>query len=135
MGRGSATWRSVADRRHDDDGVSLIEVMVALGLLVVLGAGVASSLLVIQKSAFTSKQRSAAANLATREVEVVRNWFHSSDTAPARRHGGRRHHQRQPAARVRPARSWSTTSRTPSRAPSTGWSRVRVRAPATAAPS
>lgn len=82
MGRGSATWRSIADRRHDDDGVSLIEVMVALGLLVVLGAGVASSLLVIQKSAFTSKQRSAAANLATREVEVVRNWFHSSDTAP-----------------------------------------------------
>lgn len=79
---GIATWRTVAGRRHDDDGVSLIEVMVALGLLVVLAAGIASSLLVVQKSAQTSKQRSAAANLATREVEVVRNWFHSSDTAP-----------------------------------------------------
>ncbi|MFN8167192.1 MAG: prepilin-type N-terminal cleavage/methylation domain-containing protein [Candidatus Nanopelagicales bacterium] len=79
---GIATWRAVAGRRHDDDGVSLIEVMVALGLMVVLAAGIASSLLLISKSAFTSKERSAAANLATREVEVVRNWFHSSDTAP-----------------------------------------------------
>jgi prepilin-type N-terminal cleavage/methylation domain-containing protein len=82
MGRRHATWRSIADRRHDDDGLSLIEVMVALGLLVVLAAGVASSLLLVQRSAFTSKERSAAANLATREVEVVRNLFHSSDTAP-----------------------------------------------------
>jgi hypothetical protein len=79
---GIAHWRTVADRRAADDGVSLIEVVVALGLLVVLGLGVASSLLVVQKSGLTSKQRSAAANLATREVEVVRNWFHSSDTAP-----------------------------------------------------
>jgi len=68
--------------RLDDSGVSLIEVVVALSLLMVLGVSVAAGLLAVQRSATSSKQRSAAANLATREVEIVRNWFHSSDTAP-----------------------------------------------------
>lgn len=69
-------------RCRDDDGVTLVEIMVAFSLLLVLSAAVGAGLLAVQKSAMTSKERSAAANLATREIEVVRNWFHSSDTAP-----------------------------------------------------
>ena len=72
-----------AARRRDDDGVTLIEVMIAFSLLMVLSATVAGGLLAVQKSALRSKERSAAANLAAREIEITRNWFHSSDTAPA----------------------------------------------------
>ena len=68
--------------RRDDAGVTLIEILVALSLLMVLSLSVAAGLLAVQKSAMTSKERAAAANLATREIEIVRNWFHSSDTAP-----------------------------------------------------
>ena len=70
-------------RQRNDAGVTLIEIMVALSLLMVLSASVAGGLLVVQKSALRSKERSAAANLATREIEITRNWFHSADTAPA----------------------------------------------------
>ncbi len=75
----------VADRARlrGDDGITLVEILVALSLLTVLSATVAGGLLAIQRSALTSKERSAAANLATREIEITRNWFHSSDTAPA----------------------------------------------------
>jgi prepilin-type N-terminal cleavage/methylation domain-containing protein len=69
--------------RRDDSGVTLVEIMVALSLLLVLSVSVAAGLLAVQKSALRSKERSAAANLATREIEIVRNWFHSADTAPA----------------------------------------------------
>jgi len=72
-----------AARRRDDDGVTLMEVMIAFTLLMVLSATVAGGLLAVQKSAFRSKERSAAANLAAREIEITRNWFHSADTAPA----------------------------------------------------
>jgi type II secretory pathway pseudopilin PulG len=68
--------------RRDDAGVTLMEILVAMSLLMVLSLSVAAGLLAVQKSAMTSKERAAAANLATREVEIVRNWFHSSDTAP-----------------------------------------------------
>jgi type II secretory pathway pseudopilin PulG len=80
-----AIVRHVTDRLRGtgDDGVTLIEILVALSLLMVLSATVAGGLLVVQKSALTSKERSAAANLATREIEITRNWFHSADTAPA----------------------------------------------------
>lgn len=69
-------------RRRGDDGVTLTEVLVALTLLTGLGLLVAASLVSVQKSAFKSKERSAAANLATREVEIVRNLFHATDTSP-----------------------------------------------------
>ncbi len=69
-------------RRRNDAGLTLVEVLVALTLLMGLSLTVAAGLLAVQHSAMTSKERSAAANLATREVEVVRNWFHSGDTAP-----------------------------------------------------
>jgi hypothetical protein len=72
-----------AARWRDDDGVTLMEVMIAFTLLMVLSATVAGGLLAVQKSAFRSKERSAAANLAAREIEITRNVFHSSDTAPA----------------------------------------------------
>jgi len=68
-------------RRHDDDGITLVEVLVALTLLTVMGLMVAAGLLAVQKSALKSKERSAAANLATREVEIVRNLFHATDTS------------------------------------------------------
>jgi prepilin-type N-terminal cleavage/methylation domain-containing protein len=68
---------------RDDDGVTLIEIMVAITILAVLTASVGLALLSIQSSAFKSKERAAAANLATREMELVRNLFHSADTAPA----------------------------------------------------
>ena len=81
MGIGRHIRRVV--RGYDDSGVTLVEVLVAIGLLLILSMSIAGGLLAIQKSAFTSKKRSAAADLATREVEIVRNVFHSSDTAPA----------------------------------------------------
>jgi len=81
MGIGRHVSRVV--RRYDDAGVSLVEVLVAIGLLLILSMSIAGGLLAIQKSAFTSKKRSAAADLAAREVEIVRNQFHASDTAPA----------------------------------------------------
>jgi prepilin-type N-terminal cleavage/methylation domain-containing protein len=68
---------------RDDSGVTLIEIMVAITILAVLTASVGIALLSIQRSAFKSKERAAAANLATREMELVRNLFHSADTAPA----------------------------------------------------
>jgi prepilin-type N-terminal cleavage/methylation domain-containing protein len=70
-------------RARRDDGVTLVEVMVAITILALLTASVGIALLSIQRTAFKSKQRAAAANLATREMELVRNWFHSSDTAPS----------------------------------------------------
>ena len=74
-----AWGRSLAD----DQGVTLVEIMIAITILTLLTASVGAGLLAIQRSAFKSKERAAAANLATREMELVRNWFHSSDTAPA----------------------------------------------------
>ena len=70
-------------RGYDDSGVTLVEVLVAIGLLLILSMSIAGGLLAIQKSAFGSKKRSAAADLAAREVEIVRNQFHASDTSPA----------------------------------------------------
>jgi len=80
---GIVRFLTQAARRRDDDGVTLMEVMIAFTLLMVLSATVAGGLLAVQKSAFRSKERSAAANLAAREIEITRNWFHSADTAPA----------------------------------------------------
>lgn len=74
--------RVVAARGGSDDGVTLVEIMVAITILALLTASIGIALLSIQRTAFQSKQRAAASNLATREMELVRNWFHSSDTAP-----------------------------------------------------
>ena len=81
MGIGRHVRRVV--RGYDDSGVTLVEVLVAIGLLLILSMSIAAGLLAVQKSAFTSKKRSAAADLAAREMEIVRNQFHTSDTSPA----------------------------------------------------
>ena len=78
--RGVDHGRRAAD---DDSGVSLIEVIVALGLLMVLAVSVAGGLMAVQSSAMTSKQRSAAADLAARELEIVRNAFHANSLTAA----------------------------------------------------
>jgi Tfp pilus assembly protein PilV len=72
-----------ADVVRGDEGVSLIEVLVALGLLMVLAVSVAAGLMAVQSSALTTKERSAAANLAARELEIVRNAFHSNSLTAA----------------------------------------------------
>lgn len=67
------------EMRSDDAGFSLIEVVVALVVLMMF-AGVLSVTLIngigVSK---VSRQRVAAANLAARELEMVRNKFSSSD--------------------------------------------------------
>jgi type II secretory pathway pseudopilin PulG len=75
--------RTPATAGERDAGITLVELMIAITLLTLLTASVGAGLLAIQRSAFKSKERAAAANLATREMELVRNWFHSSDSAPA----------------------------------------------------
>lgn len=75
--------RHVLARPNGDDGVTLIEIMVAITVLAVLTSSVGIALVSIQRSALRSKERASASDLATREMEFTRNWFHSSDTAPA----------------------------------------------------
>lgn len=68
-------------RTTDDDGFSLIEIVVALSVLMVLALAVSITLINGLNVSKQSRQRVAASNLAAREVEIVRNTFGSSETA------------------------------------------------------
>jgi prepilin-type N-terminal cleavage/methylation domain-containing protein len=70
-------WKS--RRCHTQDGFTLIEVVVALSVLAVLSLAVLAVLLGALGVSKDSRQRVAAANLAARELEIVRNEFNTSE--------------------------------------------------------
>ena len=65
-----------------DGGASLIEVVIACVLLGILSAAVLSIVLQTQASGVNNRNRVAAANLASREIDLVRAEFRESDAAP-----------------------------------------------------
>lgn len=73
--------RCTAARRaaEGDEGVTLIEVVIALTVLAVLAIAVNITLLDGLAVSKAGRQRVAAANLASREIEIARNQFRSSD--------------------------------------------------------
>jgi prepilin-type N-terminal cleavage/methylation domain-containing protein len=66
-------------QRRGDSGFTLIEVVVAMGLLLVLSSSVLAILAQSAKTSQTDRRRVAASNLAAREIETVRNAFHRDD--------------------------------------------------------
>jgi prepilin-type N-terminal cleavage/methylation domain-containing protein len=76
--------RAAALRRQaqgDESGFSLIEVVVAMVVLLIFAGALSVTLLDGLQVSKSSRQRVAAANLAARELEIVRNKFSSSDAA------------------------------------------------------
>lgn len=69
-----------ADQR--DAGVTLIEVVIAAVLLGILASAVLGIVLQTQKTEIGNRARIAAANLAAREIDLVRDEFGRSDAAP-----------------------------------------------------
>lgn len=67
-----------ADR---EQGLTLVEVIVALVVLMILSSAVLGVLLTALKTTNNDKLRVAASNLAAREVEIVRQYFASSASA------------------------------------------------------
>lgn len=74
---------SGARARRGDTGMTLIEVVIAGVLLSVLAAAVLGIILQTQATQVGSRARIAAANLAAREIDLVREEFLRSDTAPS----------------------------------------------------
>ncbi|MBX9245857.1 prepilin-type N-terminal cleavage/methylation domain-containing protein [Actinotalea ferrariae] len=69
-------------RRGDDAGVTLIEVVIAAVLLGILASAVLGIVVQAQSAQVGNRARVAAANLAAREIDMVREEFVSSSTAP-----------------------------------------------------
>jgi type II secretory pathway pseudopilin PulG len=68
-------------RSDGDSGVTLVEVMVACVIFMILASGVSGMLLTTFKTTNDDKLRVAAANLASRELEIVRQYFNSGNAA------------------------------------------------------
>jgi prepilin-type N-terminal cleavage/methylation domain-containing protein len=84
----NGTPRWLAERRAaraasptDDSGFTLVEIVVAMTVLMVLASAVGITLINGLGVSKDSRQRVAAANLAARELEIVRNQFSSSADA------------------------------------------------------
>lgn len=77
---------SLSDRigarwRRNDEGMTLVEVMTACVVLAILSVSVFGVLSTTLKTTRTDKARVAAANLASRELEAIRDYFRSSNDA------------------------------------------------------
>jgi prepilin-type N-terminal cleavage/methylation domain-containing protein len=68
--------------RSDEAGLTLIEVVIAMVIFAVVAAATVAGLAAVMKTARLDKNRVAAANLASREAEIVRNEFNASLTGP-----------------------------------------------------
>jgi prepilin-type N-terminal cleavage/methylation domain-containing protein len=75
-------WHRTAARRGADRGTSLIEVVVAVVILAILSTAVLSVILKTQTGQVGNRARIAAANLAAREIDLVREEFLRTDLAP-----------------------------------------------------
>lgn len=69
-------------RPHDDAGMSLVEVLMAVVVLGILSTAVLGVLLQTQSANRDSRARTAAASLASREIDLVREEFARTTTAP-----------------------------------------------------
>src|SRR3954454_21211705 len=65
--------------RRDDSGLSLMEMVVAFGVLTVFAVALGITLVNGLDVSKASRERVAAANLASREIEIARNKFGTSD--------------------------------------------------------
>ena len=72
----------MAAPRRDDSGLTLVEVVVALVVLGILAMATLGILLSSQKTSVDARARVAAANLAAREIDLVREKFLASDDGP-----------------------------------------------------
>ncbi len=72
--------RQASQRR--DAGFTLVEVMMAVVILGILAASVLGLILNAQSQEVTNRARIAASNLAAREIDLIRDEFHRSHTAP-----------------------------------------------------
>lgn len=75
-------WFRRRELTGDDRGMSLIEVVVAAVLLGIMASAVLAIILKTQSASVTNRARIAAASLAAREIDMVRDQFTRSDTAP-----------------------------------------------------
>jgi prepilin-type N-terminal cleavage/methylation domain-containing protein len=71
-------------RRPTDAGMSIVEVMVALVLFAILGTAIAVSVNTASRLAYEDNARTAATNLAVREIEIARDTFFSVTRGPDR---------------------------------------------------
>lgn len=74
--------RHAAIRRPQDAGMSLVEVVVAVVILGAFSAAVLGVILQTQSAGVNNRARVAAANLAARELDIVRDEFTRTDTGP-----------------------------------------------------
>ncbi|MBK6763742.1 MAG: prepilin-type N-terminal cleavage/methylation domain-containing protein [Micrococcales bacterium] len=65
-----------------DDGFTLVEMMVSLVILAIVSSGFAYGLTLAMVTTRDDRARVQASNLAARELEIVRNEFGASKTAP-----------------------------------------------------
>ncbi len=73
---------SPAARDLHDDGMTLIEVLIAAVILGILASSILGIIIQTQSSHVDSRSRTAAASLAAREIDLVREEFGRSSTAP-----------------------------------------------------
>jgi prepilin-type N-terminal cleavage/methylation domain-containing protein len=66
-----------------DAGVSLIELMMAIMIFAIAMAGITAGFVSVGQKTRLNKDRVAAANLASRELEIVRNVFNASSAGPS----------------------------------------------------
>jgi type II secretory pathway pseudopilin PulG len=78
---GTLRRRLPASAPDNEQGLTLVEVTVALVVLMILSSAVLGLLLTANKTTHDDKLRVAASNLAAREVEIVRQYFGSSSDA------------------------------------------------------
>jgi type II secretory pathway pseudopilin PulG len=77
------TWSErVRAARERDSGASLVEVVIACVLLGILSAAVLAVVLQTQSAGVNNRNRIAAANLAAREIDMVRAEFRETSGAP-----------------------------------------------------
>jgi len=66
----------------DDCGFTLIEVLVALGILAVVGATFITGITVASKGSMVSQERVTAESLAKSQMESIKSWTYDSDNNP-----------------------------------------------------
>ncbi len=79
-------WRSrilaLRQRRDDDAGLSMVELIVAMSIFAMVSTAFAYGLGMALVTTRDDRLRGQASNLASRELEIVRNEFNSSTSAP-----------------------------------------------------
>lgn len=74
--------RAVRAPQDRESGMSLVEVVVAVVILAIVASAVLGVVLQAQSASVNNRARIAAANLASREIDIVREAFSRSDAGP-----------------------------------------------------